>query len=444
MSGRRRCSACTTLRSHHPGENECSGCGRTLATKNGYCRLCWHQADLESKAAGGLPRGPITVLETGVRLRHHQLFFDQMQYRSPQTPIHPHGRRRGRPPKPPPSPAGRPAIRWSQQRLFEARRDYSRFDAGRDYDLTNPWLTWATYLAYRRGEAHGWTRRVHLATRRGLAIMLSPHLAGDVIRYSDLLPAMRARNIGAERVAGILQEMGILADDREPAFEGWLGSKLAALTPGISRDVEAWLRALHDGSPRNRARHRSTVYSHMSNTRTALLTWSDCYDHLREVTRDDVLALLEDLHGSQRRNTLSSLRSLFAFGKKNGTIFRNPASHLRPGQRSSGVIQPLAPEDLGLAVTSASTHASRLALALAAVHAARLKAIQELLIDDIDLGNRRLIIAGRSRPLDDLTRKLILDWLDHRRTRWPSTANPHLIINQQTAMETRPVSQKCG
>jgi hypothetical protein len=33
------------------------------------------------------------------------------------------------------------------------------------------------------------------------------------------------------------------------------------------------------------------------------------------------------------------------------------------------------------------------------------------------------------------------DWLSHRHTRWPDTANPHLIINQQTAMETAPVSR---
>jgi hypothetical protein len=36
---------------------------------------------------------------------------------------------------------------------------------------------------------------------------------------------------------------------------------------------------------------------------------------------------------------------------------------------------------------------------------------------------------------------VILDWLSHRRSRWPDTANPHLIINQQTAMETGPVSK---
>jgi integrase len=73
------------------------------------------------------------------------------------------------------------------------------------------------------------------------------------------------------------------------------------------------------------------------------------------------------------------------------------------------------------------------------VHAARPGAIRRLRLDDVDLGNRRLAIVGRARPLDDLTRDMLTDWLDYRRARWPQTANPHLIVNQQTAMETGPV-----
>lgn len=62
-------------------------------------------------------------------------------------------------------------------------------------------------------------------------------------------------------------------------------------------------------------------------------------------------------------------------------------------------------------------------------------------LDDVDLGNRRLTIAGRVRPLDDLTRDVLIEWLRHRRTRWPTTANPHLIINQRTALDDRPASK---
>ncbi|MBE1592323.1 hypothetical protein ACFPOI_16920 [Nonomuraea angiospora] len=66
---------------------------------------------------------------------------------------------------------------------------------------------------------------------------------------------------------------------------------------------------------------------------------------------------------------------------------------------------------------AATTPAARLVLMLAAVHAARTGAIRSLLLDDVDLGNRRLTIAGRTRPIDEFTDQILLEWLDYRRTR---------------------------
>ena len=49
---------------------------------------------------------------------------------------------------------------------------------------------------------------------------------------------------------------------------------------------------------------------------------------------------------------------------------------------------------------------------LAAVHAARTGAIRALFLDDVDLGNRRLTIAGRTRPIDEFSYQILLEWLD--------------------------------
>lgn len=76
---------------------------------------------------------------------------------------------------------------------------------------------------------------------------------------------------------------------------------------------------------------------------------------------------------------------------------------------------------------------------LAAVHAARPKTIRHLLLADVDLGNRRLTIDGKLRPMDDFTHQTLRDWLDYRRARWPHTVNPHLLINQISATGTGPV-----
>ena len=72
-------------------------------------------------------------------------------------------------------------------------------------------------------------------------------------------------------------------------------------------------------------------------------------------------------------------------------------------------------------------------LALAARHAARPHAIRHLRLTDIDLGDGRLTIGGHTRPLDPTTRAVVLGYLAHRRTRWPTTANPHLLVTRSTA-----------
>jgi hypothetical protein len=209
----------------------------------------------------------------------------------------------------------------------------------------------------------------------------------------------------------------------------------------MAADVRDWLRTRSQGGPRSRPRDEHTVRMNLNRVHPLLLAWAGQYIHLREVTTAGIIAATEPLHGSLRRQTLTALRSLFGHAKKTGTIFRDPTRGVRDGQRPLVLIQPLQPADIDQATSAAVTPAARLAVALAAVHAARPRTIRELHLGDADLGSRRLVIAGTPRPLDDLTRHLLLAWLAHRGRRWPGTANPHLIINQQTAMTTRAVSE---
>ena len=369
----------------------------------------------------------------------HQLFFDRMQLRRPEGRVRQHDRR-GAPAKPPPTPAGRPAFRWVQPRLFEAWRDFTRFDEDADADLGNPWLAWELYLAWQRGEARGWRRGLRFAVRRALIIVLSRHQPGDTVRYSEIVPLQQALDLRAGRTAEVLQEMGVLDDDRRPSFDDWLERKLDGLAPGIRADAEVWLRTLREGGPRSRPRDIATAWNHMHYVRPVLLAWSSQYGHLREVTRDDVLAALGELHGARRSNVLVALRSLFAFCKKRKTIFRSPVQGIRVGERTWGIIQPLSQEEAGQAAEAATTPEARLGLVLAAMHAARVKAIREIRLDDVDLGNRRIVIGGRVRPLDDLTHEVLIEWLAYRSARWPSTANPYLLASQRSANGTGPVS----
>ncbi|MGH3182561.1 MAG: hypothetical protein ACRDOE_11745, partial [Streptosporangiaceae bacterium] len=291
------------------------------------------------------------------------------------------------------------------------------------------------------GESRGWTYRVRSAVRHGLTIALSSFAEGDVIRHPEISAPLRQRFTGAGRVAEVLTEMGIYTGDRRPALEDWLERKLAALPPGIRRDVTAWARALRDGTARSGARSPRTVSHYVASALPAVTAWSARYDQLRQVTRDDIPGIAGPQRGRQRNDTTQALRSLFRFAIKTRSVFRNPVTGLTTRGNHDKVIQPLTQAGIDAAVAAVTTPAGRLVLGLAAIHAARNKAIREIVLADIDLGNRRLTIAGHGRPLDDLTRRLLLTWQAERRRRWPATANPHLIINKQTGLTTRPVSE---
>jgi site-specific recombinase XerD len=430
----RYCAACSSFAQNHP-TGVCAGCDRGVPLKKDYCRLCWCQASLQA-------RGEVTVLGPYLaRVRDHQLFFAWMHKpRQPGPPLGKHGRRSARP-RPTPALPRSPITGWVQPRLFDMPRDFTRFDRRQHAELDNPWLAWARHTAHTLGEARGWTRWVASDVDRALVILLSHHVEGETIRYSELFPALRARGLSVERTVEVLTELELFDDDRVPAFERWLDRKLIDLAQGIRRDTEAWLRLLREGGPRNRPHDLNTVWAYLNEIQPLLLKWSTRHDHLREVTREDILTSTNSLHGNKRHHTLSVLRSLFRHCKKTGTIFRDPTARIRVGRQDYAVVQPLQPAEVRAALAAAATPSARLALALAAIHAARPKAIRELLLDDIDLGNHRLIIAGHARPLDEYTRQAILDWLDYRRSRWPNTANPHLILSQQSALETGPVSK---
>ncbi len=245
---------------------------------------------------------------------------------------------------------------------------------------------------------------------------------------------LRDRCCSIAHTCDVLEQMGILVDDRSSTFEVWLAEKLDGLAPAIRDETERWVRTLRDGGPRSLPRDEATVRTYLRALRPILLDWSGQHQHLREITREHVLAAIGELRGHQRQTTLIALRSLFAWAGRNRTVFRNPTSRIKLPRLDDPVWQPLSGKEIARTVEAATTPQARVFVVLAAVHAARSGAIRALTLDDVDLGNRRLTIAGRERPLDDLTCRVLRDWLQHRRRRWPNTANPHLLISARTAV----------
>jgi hypothetical protein len=270
--------------------------------------------------------------------------------------------------------------------------------------------------------------------------LLAGHRDGEVIAVSAVHAVARQHSVSSHTATEILATMGVLDDDRPDLFRIWLDAKLAGLATGLAGETRRWAVTLHDGGPRARPRSPGTARAYLRAVRPALLAWSARHDHLREVTRDDVLAHLAGLYGHERRMAVSALRSLFTWAKKAGVIFRNPATRIRLGKREHTVWQPLTSDHLAEAAAAAATPPARLCVVLAAVHAARPGAIRALHLDDVDLASRRLRLAGTDRPMSDLTCEVVREWLEYRQQRWPHAANPHLLLSKESALHHGPVS----
>jgi integrase len=304
---------------------------------------------------------------------------------------------------------------------------------------SDPVLHTAAVRAHQLGELYGWSPSTLSCTMDGLILLLSERGAGEPVTVSEIR-TRTPRATSNLRVAQVLNDLQLLHDDTTPAIRAWIDRRIGELPAGFADDVRAWLLVLIDGDARNQARSPSSVYVYYGAVRPLLQGWATSRSHLREITTTDVTAALEPLRGWPRRTTIAALRSLFRFAKKQRVIFTNPTTRLK----AEDIDRHLAPmtEDEIRAVEQIAVHpAQRLIIALLAVHAARPGSIQHLTLDEVDLPNRRISLAGHRQRLGGMTERTLRAWLDHRRATWPHTLNQHVLISGRTALGVQPVSK---
>ncbi|MFH8738901.1 hypothetical protein [Streptomyces sp. NPDC017964] len=77
-------------------------------------------------------------------------------------------------------------------------------------------------------------------------------------------------------------------------------------------------------------------------------------------------------------------------------------------------------------------------VALVAIHALKPTEIRRLLLADLDRSSGRLVIHRRYERrivyLDELSMKLLTEWLREPSERWARSVNPHLFVTQITAL----------
>ncbi len=294
-----------------------------------------------------------------------------------------------------------------------------------------PLLLAATRCAIDLAEVRGWSAATITGVFYGLKAVLEGHTGDDPVPLSQVRQRARPRShSSATRIAEVLAELELLHDDTTAAIWTWIDRRTGELPAGFRRDVRAWLVVLLDGDARTRPRSPATVRVHFGIVRHFIECWAATRSHLREITSGDVDTVLEPLRGHQRYNAIMALRSLFRFAKRRGLTFVDPTRHLGGGRGAGRTVLPMTAEQIQAAGQAAVTPDQRLAIALAAVHAARPKAIRELTLDDIDLPNRRITLAGHRQPLGDLTCNALQAWLRYRRATWPNTANRHVLVSR--------------
>ena len=347
----------------------------------------------------------------------------------------------------PAAPAARPAppagpAAWTQLEL-RAPGDSRHFDARHwaASRINGEALALTRRIASGLAATRGWNARIVIETGRALAVVLADHAPGDLIAWSQLPPALHRRDLSIARTAEILDLAGLLDDDRISSFTALTRARLALLPPPMAADVGHWLRTRSQGGPRSRPRDEHTVRMNLNRVHPLLLAWAGHYTHLREVTAADIITATGLLPASLRRQTLTALRSLFGHCQQDRHDLprphpRRPRRPAAPDPHPAAAARPDRPGHLRRRHTRRpprgrpGRRARRQAQDHPGASSRRRRPGQPA------AGHR-----GPGPPARRPDQNLLLAWLQHRGRRWPGTANPHLIINQQTAMTTRAVSE---
>jgi site-specific recombinase XerC len=417
-----RCAGCAQFDSMH-SVDQCGGCDRTAALGQlDHCRRC--------QIAGGL-RAPGGVADDVPPL---QLFFGGI----------PGVRRRPtRLPQDQLSGSGPCAQCAGQLGLFSMPAQLSRVGAA---GLDSPvGVEFAAIMRAARtfGEARGWTPLTLARVHKGLRVLWFSRRDGDGRRPFDQAEVMALPDAGipALRTFEFLVDQGLVVAAPQ-RLDRWCDERLAVLPAPLAGEVRQWLDGLLGRSGRRRRqRGPHVVEAYLRAVLPALVNWAPLHPSLREITEAEVATEIAASTNSGRRLTASAMHSLFRSLKSERLIFTDPSAGLAGGL---AIVRPALSLDddwCASVLGRLDRPDQRLIVLLAGVHALRCSEITRLRLDNVDAAVATFCAGRRQRRLDQVTVTELRAWLRLRRLRWPTTANPYLLINQSTAGGIAPVGR---
>lgn len=284
-----------------------------------------------------------------------------------------------------------------------------------------------------------WSRCSTERNQRGVRILLgvqdtpgAPILRSDVMLLSEI-------GISAKAVGDALEAAGMLEEDCVPTVVRWFEKKVAGLPEDMRHELSVWFEVKRHGKatpPRFQARNEATIKSQLRFALPALTAWAATYGSLREISRDDLRAVLPAT-GSARACMLQGLRSIFRVLKALRLVFVNPTTHMSVPKAEMAAPAPIDLSALRQALDSPDPTRAALC-ALLAFHAVRISQIRLLNLTDYRDG--RLYLDDHVVVLAEPVRQRLDAYLDERAAAYPNSPNPHLFIHWRNAMYLRPVT----
>ncbi|MFJ9005597.1 hypothetical protein [Streptomyces canus] len=420
------CDACRNWRRIYADRRGCCGrCGAgPLPLRNGRCRDCTRQR---------LRLGPDTDAST----------WRQLRFAGPSLANGSAVRRELRADRPELSP---PAVLDSQATIFEIERDWRPL-AGALLPAPLPPVKALPADFARYTSENRWHQKVHKPIARVLRVAAT-WLGADTVFREDELRAMHRVFGGRGRIRGLLafldqREQLVTSPPRRNRHEAFVQRTIAAFPPRISDELGTWVGVLRGASrPHHRVTDYATLRRYLSYLAAPLADWTTRYTTLRQVTEADVTAAVTAVKGPRAHERAVAIRSLFRALKHTKLVFADPTRGVRT-TRQELLPTTLVPDRLAGLLETSSNPATRLVLALVALHATSGTDLRNLVLSDVLLTRQQLLIRrphGRHVVhLDDTTAALLHAWLRYRHRRWPRTVNSHLLVTQQTASATDPV-----
>ncbi|MFG2042154.1 hypothetical protein [Dactylosporangium sp. NPDC048998] len=432
------CAACTVWRKSWPAVGRCPRCGQdNVHLDHDGCRRCrvdlrWHAAADGGAVATQLWLGgtlaPRVFTHAGV-----------LGYRPDREPPY---RSRVTSPGGGELPVSRHLLDPSQLVLYDGPREWRT--AAR---APQPALTDAARRLMDRFEQHWrhqlWSYDVHIPCRA--ALRLAVGWLGADVPFTDLdLAGLRhlTWRPSLYRLTQFLTGQALyLATPRPCADTRAVERMLAEVPASFAGEVRRWVAALRGRGQRPRPPLAPiTIRRYLHLLVPILATWGDEFTTLREVTHDDIVAALHALPRQRGHGAATALRSLFGALRQERVVFRDPARRIRVGDRTP-LPKPLPSDRLAGLLDAGNAARVQLCVALLAVHALTPAELRHLRLADVDFARGRITVhrpgGDRIVYLDRVTHRIATVWLQERRRRWPTSANPHLIITGRTAHDRR-------